>query len=124
MKRLAALFLVLFTCTTFAVSSIKVTGTGGSPIPTTYDITGQSLVLKGLPSTLLHFCAFNDTASRVAFRLDHDSPAYAPTNDIRDVYIPAGTGVCFDNIAVMRQIFLRSDSGSTITSGSVYVHAW
>lgn len=125
MKFLTALFFLFATISHAApVLNKKITASGGSPIPATYSTGSQSLVLTELSGSVRHIAVYNDTSSAVAFTVAHPSAAFAPTNDEKDFYVPAGVGLTLDDIGTTAQLFLRSDSGSTITSGTVYVQAW
>lgn len=125
MKFLIALFFLFATLSHAApVLNRKITASGGSPIPSSYTTGSQSLVLTELTGSVRHVAVFNNTASVVAFTVAHPSPAFAPSNDQKDYYVPPGVGLTLDEIGTSTQLFLRSDSGSTITSGTVYVQAW
>ena len=126
MKFLAALLLFAVTVTASAAPILnkKVVASGGSPIPASYSTGSQSLVLTELNSSIRHIAVFNSTSSVIAFTVAHPSPAFAPANDAKDYYVPAGVGLTLDEIGTTQQLFVRSDSGSAITSGNVYIQAW
>ncbi len=123
MKKLILIALVVSNFA-FAALNKKVTATGGSPITTTYNTGSQSLVLTGLTGSIRHVSVFNATSDVIAFTVGHPSPAFAPANDVDDTYLVPNTGFVLDDIGTAAQVFLRSDSGASITSGKVYLKAW
>lgn len=110
----------------YAIRSRKVTASVGLPIPTSYSITdGKSWVLSEIPGVYKHIKIINATASVIACHHNNSSKTAAPANDDgHDTYHLASGGAIYDNESVGANIFCRSDSGSTITSGSYYVEIW
>lgn len=107
----------------FAVTSKKVTATGGSPIPTSYSSSNsQSLALQDLASKA-KICVINDTTSRIAFNVDAPDTPVAPANDERDVYLPAGAFICMDLIGLGKRVYIRSDE-LAIVAGRVMLTTW
>jgi hypothetical protein len=118
------LILAFVTAPAFAgvIVSTVITGTGGAPIPVAYDLTdAKSKVVTGLLQSAEEVCAYNATSAIVAIYLDNKATSgTAPTAAVKDIYIPAATGVCVKT-RLSATVLLRSASGSTITSGSVYI---
>lgn len=100
--------------------SFHITATGGAPIPIANSISDtQSQIVTALDwASARWFCAYNNTSSLVAFNLD-GSATTAPTGDLKDIYVPRQTGRC-TRTKFRATIYLRSASGSTITSGDVF----
>lgn len=100
-----------------AVSAGKrITGTGGAPIPTAYSASDtKSLIFSSLRYAR-ELCVFNDTSAYIA--VNFTGTGAAPTSNVNDRYIPDGVGRCYDK-GLGSAVYIRSDSGSTITSGDV-----
>jgi len=99
-------------------SSFKITASGGSPIPTAYSAANtQSLAKSGLRYQRW-LCVYNSTGSVIAVNTN-GTTTLAPTADVGDIYMPAGVGRCLE-VDGLNTVYIRSDSGSTITSGVVY----
>ena len=102
--------------------AVKVTASGGSPIPTAFSSgSSQSRIIQNL-SGYSHAVVVNSTSSDVAVNFGND--ASAPGDDTGNVYIPPGAGVVLDNVRISGSVYLKSDSVSTITSGTVKVSLW
>ncbi len=110
---------LVFAAQVSAIESFKITASGGSPIPTAYSTSDtQSKVKTGLRYKS-QVCVYNSTASVIAINIDNGDSSTAPSADAKDIYVPASTGACAGP-PVSSRVYLRSDSGSTITSGTVY----
>lgn len=107
------------------LQSFKVTGTGGAPIPVAYSTSdAKSKVATGIAyADAKGVCIYNATSSVIAVNVDNGSSSTAPTADVQDIYLGAGMGYC-EKMSVTSRVYIRSDSGSTITAGSVYGHIY
>lgn len=101
------------------------TFSGGYALPTGYTIGSESLLLSAIPKATSHLQIYNGTGSAVACEPTWAKTAVAPANTSNtQVYIPNGVGLTFDFIGVSQQIYCRSNSGSSITSGTLFIHTW
>jgi hypothetical protein len=97
-------------------------------IPTTFGSGSTSKVITGIGGQgYTHLKVFNDTGSRIALCIT-DADAAVPsssnsTNTSQD-YIASTSTEFKDDIAVYDTIYIRSDSGSSITSGIVVIEVW
>jgi hypothetical protein len=84
-------------------------------IPTSFSTAAGSQVLTGLtfPTEL---CIVNETAGRIGIN-NQTSSGSAPTGTSH--YLPANSFACFDK-RFARRVFVRSDTGSAISSGVIY----
>lgn len=97
-------------------------------IPTTYGTGASSLILTDVGDKgYRHIKIVNETSSRIALCLtDKDSgtpDSSTSTNDSQDI-VSATSTEFKDDIHLYDRVFLRSDSGSAITSGIVAVVLW
>lgn len=112
----------------FPAQSRKVTATAGSPIPTAYSSTDvQSLLWSSANTGNKHVHINNTTSSEIACILNAPNTTAVPADAgliSEAILIPASTQYVFDDFPVSKRGYCRSNTGSTITSGSVYVHVW
>lgn len=93
--------------------------TSTSNLATTYGTGATSLVASGVHYAQT-ICMINSTSSTVALNVDTLSTSSAPTADRADIYLPAGVGRCIPvDPRNSTNVYLRSASGSTISSGKV-----
>jgi hypothetical protein len=102
--------------------SIKITASGGSPIPTTYTTNSQSRVFIDI-AYADRLMVINETGGRVAVNVSANSTTPPSTGD-GELFCFANGITTYDELAVSQTIYLRSDSGSTITSGTVEIMVW
>lgn len=97
-------------------------------IPTTFGTGASSLILTDVGGQGFgHMKIVNETSSRIALCLtDKDSgtpSSSTSTNPSQDI-VSATSTEFKDDIHIYDRVFLRSDSGSAITSGIVAVVLW
>lgn len=114
--------LILLFVTTLAFGatrdSFKITASGGTPLTTSYSVSDtQSKVLLNMVYKK-QCCVYNGTASLIAFNVDNGEAAAAPSSDTNEIPVPAGLGACAGG-PISTRLYLRSYSGSNITSGTV-----
>lgn len=64
---------------------------------------------------------YNGSAASIAFSVNTDTC----TASSRDAFmVPASVGLVVENVAVHKAICVRSLSGASVSSGSIYVSAW
>lgn len=96
--------------------------------PTSFSSAATSLKATGLAGLgYKHMKVVNETGSRIAITLT-DADAATPsssttTNDSQDI-ISATTTEFKDFIHVYDKLYIRSDSGSAITSGIIAIEFW
>lgn len=93
-------------------------------VPTSYSTGAGSLALSGISGPQQTLTLVSEIAGRIAVCVSQNTGATAPTTQV-DLYIPpAPTGgfssVTIDLPNVSAAIYLKSDTGSALTSGSVY----
>lgn len=103
--------------------SKKITASGGSPIPTTYGTSSQSLVLSDV-AYADHLMIINETGGRIAVQVKNNDAVNAPSSGDGELYCFANGITAFDDCYISQTIYIRSDSGSAITSGSVEIMVW
>lgn len=98
-------------------------------IPTSYGTGANSKIMTGMAAKgYSKFKVINNTDSRIALCFVADKNASAPsssnsTNTSQD-YIIEQTAEVKDFFAVFDALYLRSDTGSIITTGLVIVEFW
>lgn len=99
-------------------------------IPTSFSTAAGSLVLSGI-ALARGLIIVNETNSRIAINYKTGSTTGAPSSGQSnvDAYCPAApsgtfSSVSIDNVDVSSTIYIKSDTGSTITSGLVYGWVW
>ena len=102
--------------------------TSSTNIPTTYGTGAGSLVLTGVGGEgYSHMKIVNETSSRIAIALaakdDAVPDSSTSTNTNQDI-VSATSTEFKDDIHIYDKVYLRSDSGSAITSGIVAVVLW
>ena len=125
MKRLICLLLLVLSVTSFArLRSVKITASGGSPIPTSYDISdSQSAAV--VCEAARHLMVLNETSARIAMMAIVSTSS--PSDTSKDqLYVIGGAAAAWDflPIATGATVFLRSDSGAAITTGTVEIMCW
>lgn len=114
------LFIFLVSITLHAKSGQIVAG-GGSPIPQLYDASDsqtQGVTCNSSKRVMIH----NETSDRLAWGVG--TLTEAPSTD--EGFVIANFTVARDgmNVSSNNVIYIRSDSGSDITSGTVSVECW
>lgn len=122
MKKLQIFLLSCFLCSASFAGFVKITASGGSPIPTAYstsDSQSAALTARASKGLTIH----NQTGSQIAYsRGESDA---APSAD--DGVVPGGAVVTRDNFGISNNsvIFIRSDSGLAITDDlDVVIETW
>lgn len=89
-------------------------------VPTTYNSTANSKVVTGLGGLgFRHMRVLNETLSRIAIVLT-DSASAVPSNKNGSEFVfSAATTDWKDDLHIYDTCYLRSDSGSAITSGII-----
>jgi hypothetical protein len=102
--------------------------TSSTNIPTAFSSASTSKVITGLGSLgFEHFKILNDTSSRLAITLtDVDSgvPDSSTTVNTSQDFIASTSTEFKDDIWVYDTVYIRSDTGSAITSGIVVLEFW
>ena len=102
--------------------------TSGVNIPTSFSSGTDSMVITGLGGKgYEHFKILNDTSSRLAITLtDVDSgvPNSDPAVNTAQDFIASTSTEFKDDIWVYDSVYIRSDTGSAITSGIVVLEFW
>lgn len=97
--------------------------TSSDNITTGYD-GANAEVLSDLANPT-HILVWNETESNVGVSLSLDTcNAQSPDHLIAPGVTGTGAGVSADEIAIKKIVCLRSLSGSSITSGLIYVSTW
>lgn len=93
-------------------------------IPTSYGSGSGSKVTCGL-SFASHIQIFNETSGRLALNLKTANGASAPTS-ANSIYVLPGTTstVTVDDAKINNCIYMKSDTGSPISSGTVEFNVW
>lgn len=117
MKLLLAL--LLLPVTVFATGS-QITASGGSPIPTAFSASNAQSQIQECQGNVIEI--MNETSSKLAVGFAPSSSA--PTSDFK--YVPSGPLSWTvikpkGGFSSGTYVYLRSASGSTVTSGSVTV---
>lgn len=77
-------------------------------------------VLKGV----VQVCVNNPSASLIAINVDAPLSTAAPSVDVNDLYIPGGSSACiYIDRRQKTNLYLRSASGSAITTGLIFGYA-
>lgn len=121
------LVLSLLSLETFALTSLTSTGTIGSPIPVAYSASNPKSRLLGSASTQSKIGIINESASKICVEFQSGSASIAPsTPTSSELCLPAGTNIMIDDgtVGVSRTLYVRSNSGSPITSGYVTFFTW
>lgn len=125
-------------------SSAHILATSGKPIPTSFTTilpgfipvnanlasvgsSTQSVAINGASgNNYSHLMVLNNTGSSVALSLSpYVSPFITPGDNGSSVlYVLPNTNAAWDDITVFDRVYVRSFSGSTITSGSVTFMVW
>lgn len=106
--------------------SFKVTASSTN-IPASFDFANAaSLVLTGV-AYAVHLTVVNETTTRIKVNHIHGDATSSPTQIT--FYVPAASSGSFvaavnDGIQVSSTVFIASDSGSAISSGTVYGWVW
>lgn len=96
-------------------------------VPTAFDFANPaSLALQGI-AYARGIAIVNETTSRIAFNYTHGSTTSSPT--AVQAYVPAGGSGSFsatvlDEIKVSSTIYIKSDTGSPISSGNILLWIW
>lgn len=96
-------------------------------IPTGFDYTNaSSLVMTGI-SYAQHLIIVNLTSSRIAYNFSSGVSTANPTTI--DGYVPGKgasdfVGIAKDDVQDSSCIFIKSDTGSAISSGLVQIEVW
>lgn len=96
-------------------------------IPTGFShANSASLVLTGI-AYAVHLAVINETTSRIAINYTHGDSASSPT--VVDAYVPAGgtgsfSAIALDELKLSSVVFIKSDTGSAISSGTVEIFVW
>mgnify|MGYP003479587449 FL=1 len=119
------LILALFCVQSFAgVVSVKIDASATN-VPTTYSTASTSRVLVTTQRGV-GLLVDNRSASPIAVNCAHFNTSTAPSSDITTVrtnlFVPGNASLGVDNVGFSTQCFLRSDSGSAITSGIIVIH--
>jgi hypothetical protein len=101
-------------------------GSGSSNIPTAYSTSlANSLVMTGLSGNgYSHIMVLNNTTAMISL-LSTESSSSAPSSSTNQkMYVSAsGTGA-WDDVSVFDAVYLQSESGSSLTSGTVQIMVW
>lgn len=96
-------------------------------IPTGFShSSAASLVLTGI-AYAVHLAVINETTSRIAINYTHGDATSSPTTV--EAYVPAGgassfSAIALDELKLSSTVFIKSDSGSAISSGTVELFVW
>lgn len=97
-------------------------------IPTTYDATANSLVISSLGGLgFYHIKILNETTSRIALcNTDADSgvPDSDPITNPHQMYVSDEMAEWRDGQHLYSHLYIRSDTGSTITDGVLVIEVW
>lgn len=106
-------------------NSASIVATGGAPIPIAFSFSDtKSTLLTGMAGGgYRHILVGNETGSRICVVSTSSSTVLASSSS-QKYYVPANTLVAFDDIYIGDKLSIQSDSGSTITSGTVEVTVW
>lgn len=94
-------------------------------VPTAYSTAAGSLALTGITGLNQQTLTFvSEIAGRIAVCVSQNSSTTAPTSQV-DLYIPPApsggfSAVTIDLPNVASAVYLKSDTGSALTSGVVY----
>lgn len=93
-------------------------------IPTSFSTAAGSLALPAISGRQQTLVLINESSSRIAVNVSQNSATTAPTSVV-DAYIPAApangfSSVTLDLPVLSGTVYLKSDTGSAITSGLVY----
>ena len=94
---------------------------GTNNIPTAFSTAAASLALQGI-SFAENLLVVNGAASALVLNIDAGSPTSAPTTD--NLRVPASATVQFNNVKLSSTVYVRSDTGSAISSGTVAFSCW
>jgi hypothetical protein len=99
-----------------------------SNIPTTYSSASTSLITTALGAIgHTHIKISNETDSRIAIcNTDSDSgvPSSDPVTNPYQMYTPDNIIEWKDSLHIYSNIYIRSDTGSAITSGILVIEVW
>lgn len=100
-------------------------------IPTSYDETAGSLMFTGASTSVLEIINTTNSVLAIAVVSAPQTPVSSITSNRSQFYIPAAptsgsAGWVKDNfkITLNDRVYLRSDSGSAVTTGSVYFNTF
>lgn len=124
------LILALLAGGAFADSkSVTITASSGSPIPTAYSTGAQSQVTTSVGTSAFKggLMVINATSTNICFDTMNNDAVTLP-DGTREVCVPsAAQALSFspsDRFPIGKTTYLRSASGSTITSGTVTFIYW
>lgn len=115
--------LAFFSVTSFAGAGIPaelaIRNTASVNLHVSYSGPGATLLqnLKGVSTGLI----YNGTSTAIAASV-RSNTCGATTED--QLMIPANTGLVVENVAMAKAVCIRSLSGSSVTSGTIYATAW
>lgn len=127
MRRLLTIAIVCFCTASFAgekIKSVVITGSGGSPIPTSYGTGSQSLVITGISPNAKNIQTVNEVASAFTMNCATAGTQAVPSTGDNDFQIGASQTQTWLNVGLGTKCYLRSASGSTVTANSIKISYW
>lgn len=120
MKRIFLAFLLLCGVSHAGVIQSFKVDTSSTNLATTYSTAAQSLVVSGVYYSR-YLCVFNGAQVTIAVNMESQSGTSAPTSPgTHNAYIAPNVLRCFDTRPEQGlYVYLRSDSGSTISTGII-----
>lgn len=120
--------LMLLSVNAFAIGSAVLAPSAGSPMLTTYAISSVQLASElGQAKSLV---INNTTSSEIACIATHNTDRSVPNDNHNQgvaseaIMVPATTAYALGDFYPSKQVFCRSNSGSTIVSGRIFVLAY
>ena len=101
-------------------ATIDIRNTATVPLFTAYNVVGSSLFNKTLAGKA-NIAIYNKTAAEIAIGTMSDVCNGATVDSF---VIPANSGLVVERVAVKKSICVRSVTGSSVGSGSIYSSAW
>jgi hypothetical protein len=91
-------------------------------IPTTFSTGATSLVMTALEDKgYSQIAILNDTSSNISLVCTDQDAATPDSSSTEQIYCTRGSATVINEFSVFSRLFIRSVSGSAITSGNVYI---
>lgn len=123
MKNLLIL-LVLFSQSAFGAAVSVRTNFSTSNLGTAYNTSSPQQAVCGLSKGMQHVFLYNGASVELAFNVVQGTKSTPPSSNIRDIYLPAGTGTILDGTGIGACIYQRSNSGSSVTTGYSIIYPY
>ena len=109
------------------VKSVRI-DTSSSNVPTTYGSGSTSLKITGVSGQgYSHLRIGNETTARIAITTTHSDagvPSSDPVANSEQMYCCSTSTEFRDDLSLFDYVYIRSDSGSAISTGIITIEVW